>query len=94
MSNDINVEPHPITSAIDELRLTIQSLEESISKDIDGSNNLETVYKFNEIKAGYDELLTSYEALALNNIQVTEESISEYVKVDAQLSDEIREQFA
>src|SRR5699024_11879644 len=78
MSGEIKVQQGPIISAIDQIRSTIQSLERSISIEIEGDTNLETVKKFNELKAGYDNLLNAYEALVVKNAQSrSEEHTSE-----------------
>jgi len=94
MSGEIKVQQGPIISAIDQIRSTIQSLERSISIEIEGDTNLETVKKFNELKAGYDNLLNAYEALVVKNAQSAEEYVSEYMTADSRVGDEIRKQFS
>lgn len=94
MSGEIKVQQGPITSAIDQIRSTIQSLEKSLSMEIEEENNLETVKKFNELKAGYDNLLSVYEALVVMNAQSAEEYVSEYMTADSQIQDEIKSQFS
>ncbi|HLS66107.1 MAG TPA: YwqI/YxiC family protein [Pseudogracilibacillus sp.] len=90
MGNEIRVQSEVVYDALAELRSSIQALDTSFSKTIDGNNNLDIVDKINHIKERYDELLTKYEALLLQNVTATEEAMETYKEADEAIEASIR----
>ena len=93
MSGEIKINRIP-KEEIDKVKSTIEALEKSIAKEIEGSNNLEIVDMFNEIKTEYDDLLSLYESVVLNNVEATRDSINQYLEADSRIGQEIKSQMA
>lgn len=86
MSDEIKVNPSIVDDAITDMRTSIEALEASFAREIQGDNNLDMVDSFNELKIEYEELLTQYKALFLNNIQSTEESVASIRKLEQDIA--------
>lgn len=76
MSNEIKIDTKVIDEVLADLRTTIESLESSLGKEIEGENNMDIVDTFNEIKQEYEDLLIQYKSFFIRNIEVTEKSIA------------------
>lgn len=87
---EIVIESEKVLDALAEIKSSIQALDTNFGKVIDGQNNLLLVDKLNQIKESYDELLTKYEALLLQNVSSTEESIKVYQETDENIEARIR----
>lgn len=90
MSEEIKVTRAPVDEAISELRTSIQALETTFAQEIEGDNNLKMVNDFNEIKQEYEELLTEFETLFLNNVQSTDDSVAEFQETERMVADGIK----
>lgn len=82
MSEEIKLEDSSVQERITELQSSIQGLDMSFSEAIEGDNNLDMVTKFNEIKEDYEELLSQFEALFIDNVSKTEEAIESLKETD------------
>jgi len=82
MGNEIKVQSEVVREALAELKSSVQALETNFAKTIDGNNKLEIVDQMNNIKQRYDELLTKYEALLLQNIEETDKAVGTYEETD------------
>lgn len=86
----IKLEILRVNQGISELRSSIQAMETTFSKLIEGDSKLEMVEDFNQIKQQYDELLTQYEALFLRNVQSTKTSTDKLIETDQMVASDIR----
>lgn len=90
MSGEIKVQRAPVEKGIAELRASIQALETSFAKEIQGQNKLDVVNTFNEIKSEYDQLLSQFETLFINNVQSTEDAVASLQETEQRVAADIR----
>jgi len=75
------------------MRSSIQTLEKSIAKEIEGKSKLELVTAYNEIKKEYDDLLTMYRSIFLENLETAEEALDQIRTVDELIGDAIKQMY-
>lgn len=75
------------------MRSSIQALEKSIAKEIEGKSKLELVTAYNEIKKEYDDLLTMYRSIFLENLETAEEALDQIRTVDELIGDAIKQMY-
>ncbi|MGY0691364.1 YwqI/YxiC family protein [Virgibacillus sp. FSP13] len=89
MSNEIKLQPDKIDKGIADLRSSAEALKTTFAKEIDGENELDMVTTFNEIKKDYDELLSQFKALFLNNVQAADEAVDDFLEKEKQVAEAI-----
>ncbi|WP_200416784.1 YwqI/YxiC family protein, partial [Virgibacillus salexigens] len=89
MSEEIKLQQTPVEYGIAELRTSIQELNTSFPREIDGENQLRMLRSFNEIKREYEELLNQFEALFVANVNATENAITKLQETEQQVANDI-----
>ncbi|EQB37934.1 hypothetical protein M948_05035 [Virgibacillus sp. CM-4] len=90
MSEEIKLQQTPVENGIAELRASIQELNTSFAREIDGENQLRMLRSFNEIKREYEELLNQFEALFVANVNATEKAITKLQETEQQVANDIK----
>jgi len=90
MSTEIKLVDAPIEAALAELKSSIQSMETTFSKEIEGENVLDMVNKLNEMKASFEEIVTIYQALLVSNVDGTKDSIEAFQEMESSLANSIQ----
>lgn len=90
MSNEIKIDATSIDRAFTDLHASIEALETSFAREIEGQNKLEMVSSFNEIKKEYDALLTQFRMLFLTNVQAADKSIKTLQETERKVAQNIR----
>src|SRR5690625_7968817 len=79
LMNGINLDVQRVEYEIKKLQTSIQALESTFSKLVEGDSNLEMVEELNECKQKYDEILERYQALFLKNVESTKKSTDKLI---------------
>lgn len=87
MSREINIQFATVKQGIGKLQSSIQGLETSFVKDIDGKNKLDMVTTVHDMNRQYEELFLQYVALLNKNIRSTNDAIASMEKVDQKAAD-------
>jgi len=90
MSTEIKLVDAPIEAALAELKSSIQSMDTTFAKNIEDENTLDIVNKMNEMKATFEEIVTMYQALLVNNVDGTKDSIEAFKETEASLANSIQ----
>ncbi|WP_106496236.1 YwqI/YxiC family protein [Lentibacillus sp. Marseille-P4043] len=89
MSNEIKFQPDKIDKGIADLHSSAEELKTTFAKEIEGENELDMVTAFNEIKRDYDELLSQFKALFLNNVQAANEAVENFLEKEKEVAEAI-----
>ncbi|GGB56374.1 hypothetical protein F3157_10205 [Virgibacillus dakarensis] len=89
MSNEIKLQPDKIDKGIADLRSSVEELKTTFAKEIEGQNKLDMVTAFNEIKKDYDQLLSQFKALFLNNVQAADEAVKDFLEKEKEAAEAI-----
>lgn len=90
MSTEIKLKPFEVRQGIDSLRASIEAMDTSFTKEIEGENDLDMVRAFNEIKQEYEELLRTLSDLFLENIQSADEAVGNLEETDQKIAGAIK----
>jgi len=90
MSTEIKLVDAPIEAALAELKSSIQLMDTTFSKEIEGENVQDMVNKLNEMKASFEEIVTMYQALLVSNVDGTKDSIEAFKEMESSLANAIQ----
>ena len=90
MSTEIKLVDAPIEAALAELKSSIQLMDTTFSKEIEGENVQDMVNKLNEMKASFEEIVTMYQALLVSNVDGTKDSIEAFKEMESSLANSIQ----
>ncbi|WP_152640097.1 YwqI/YxiC family protein [Virgibacillus necropolis] len=89
MSVEIKLIHADVEKALAGLKASIQTLETSFSKSMQGENRLDTVTKLNEINQSFERVLNSYQTLLVNNQEATSNAAESFKQTEEKVASRI-----
>lgn len=89
MSEEIRVQPDVANRGITDMQSSVSAMPTTFAKEIKGENNLNAVREYNEIKQGYDALLTQFGKVFYQHLQAAGEAVEKYQETDQRVANAI-----
>ena len=86
MSTEIKLDYSQVKSSLNELNSVATEFESSLSSHKERENMLDMVNELNELKQSFDELISSYQQLLLNNTNTALQAVETMRETDETLA--------